>query len=1217
MLEAHNSSIERDGSSLDALLDGAAGTEYAPCVKSLALAFWDSARGAMTPLVAVVVVCMQSAVLTGRTAEPQPVWKWAVSGGGPAENDYCRGAACDDSGHSFVTGDISGTHCLVGGILTNAAGSLGDCYVVKYDPAGATQWVRVIGGASTEAGVDIDTDSVGSAVVAGTFGSSPLDCGLDTNGLPVTVVLTNGSRGVLLVKLTTDGATDWAVGFGGTGRAAANEVVCGANDEILATGPFAQLGTTLTFPDNTAVTNTGGDQGVWVGKWTSAGQFVWGFGLDGDGHEEGRGISTDAEGHILLCGEFDSQLTLGTNVHTTAGGSDIFVAKYDASGSLLWSSRYGSTNADAGRGIDPGPGGSVYVSGQFDGTVDFGGHVLTSTNQSTDCFLLKLDGDGNVLWARAFGSTAGDVGCEIESDASGRVTCAGSAFANLTFHDGTVVPTTAGIRDPFVARFDADGNLLWATAGGGSSDDVNFALGTDPAGQVTVVGAYSGSATYGSHTISDTGGTGADFFVARLGTNVASQGDGVLITNAMSFGGASREYYLHVPASYTGSDAVPLVFDLHGGGGNGSAAAEKHGWLPLSDQHGFIVVLPNAGGIMGPGMFDWNNYWQDPDIDDAGFLAALARKIRVEYNIDRDRIYMTGHSDGAAMANTFANFYSDQIAACAPVNGNWITTFGLPETLLSPNTAVPVWTWRGETETQLTGLQTRDVQDACQKAYWMRTLQTGPEQPCEVSSDGQFTYHDEIYTNGLAEYRFTETLGQFHTCQTNYAHRIWNEFFSQHRRTYSVPVPREITVESITFVDQAFPAAAPPYAHVIVSAPDDTELELQVSTNLLGMWTSGPTGTVVAGGRQRFMEETLPSEPRGYCRFRVLGPSGPLPSDDPAEHGITEQDLDGIRHRMDTAVATNLTTGCAILIAHRGKIIFREARGDMTTNEVYGLASTTKPVTATTVILASELGLVALTNAISSYIPGFAAVTLAGGAPPARPPTVMDAICNMSGISGAGESAPTNNTMSLAEYGDTVAGRDLVSEPGEWQYSGTGFTVAARCVESQAGVPFTTFIQQQLFDRLGMENTAFPPPSPSYPYDPDVVGRFIMAGGSLRSTLDDMAIFLEFHRFGGRYGGLRLLSESGARAMRKYQVTSTGLDFPVADDYGTGWWIERPGGPNGEYLTITGAGSLGSQMWVDLDSGVIGIIFTRTSYAIIDDWMRDIQLLVRSFSWSG
>jgi CubicO group peptidase (beta-lactamase class C family) len=338
---------------------------------------------------------------------------------------------------------------------------------------------------------------------------------------------------------------------------------------------------------------------------------------------------------------------------------------------------------------------------------------------------------------------------------------------------------------------------------------------------------------------------------------------------------------------------------------------------------------------------------------------------------------------------------------------------------------------------------------------------------------------------------------------------------------------------------------------------------------------------------------------------------------DPAEHGISESDLNEVRQRMESAVATNLTTGCAILIAHKGTVVFKESRGDMTTNEVYGIASTTKPITATTVVLAAELGLVNLSVAISNYIPAFADVTLAGGVSPARPPTVMDAICNMSGISGAGESAPGNNLMSLEEYADVVAGRDLVSEPGEWQYSGTGFTMAARCVESQAGVPFTAFIQQQLFDRLGMADTAFPPPSPSYPYDPDVVGRFVMAGGSLRSTLDDLAVFLEFHRLAGRYGDVRLLSESAARNMRKFQITSMGVDFPLADDYGTGWWIERPGGPNGEYLTIAGAGSLGSQMWVDLDSGVIGIIFTRTSYAVIDDWMRETQLLIRSFSWSG
>jgi len=463
------------------------------------------------------LLCLAAALAVSVTqvSAQAPPWLWARTGGGATATDYCRGAACDATGATYITGDFYGPGCLLGGALYDSVGNGADAYVIRYLADGTPAWVRVLGGTGAESGVDIDTDSTGAAILTGTYGTSPLDCGTNAAGQTVSLTLPSaGGRGVLLVKLNALGQTEWATGFSGTGTAAGNEVSTGPSDEILVTGPFAQNGTTLTLPDGAVLTKAGGDADVFVAKFSAAGAFQWGFGLNGDAHEEGRGISADAAGNVLVCGEFDGNLTLGSNAHQTAGLSDIFVAKYSPSGGFVWSRRFGGTGADAARGIDPAADGGVIVSGEFTGTIAFDNFTLTAAGTTKDLFLIKLSALGAVEWARSFGSPSADQGCEIEADATGNIYCAGSARTGLVFPGGTTL-NSAGLSDQFVAKFNASGTLLWATNGGGPGSDSNFALGLDPQGRASVVGFYSGSATYGPDTITGNG-TSIDFYLARL-----------------------------------------------------------------------------------------------------------------------------------------------------------------------------------------------------------------------------------------------------------------------------------------------------------------------------------------------------------------------------------------------------------------------------------------------------------------------------------------------------------------------------------------------------------------------------------------------------------------------------------------------------------------------------------------------------------------------------
>lgn len=144
--------------------------------------------------------------------------------------------------------------------------------------------------------------------------------------------------------------------------------------------------------------------------------------------------------------------------------------------------------------------------------------------------------------------------------------------------------------------------------------------------------------------------------------------------HTLNFDGMDRTYILHVPASYDGSQAVPLVLDFHGGGGNANTQMRTSNFSALADEKGFIVAYPNGTGRHEDKLLTWNGgtccaYAVEHQIDDVGFIRAAVAEIESQYNIDRKRIYATGLSNGAIFSYRLACDASDIFAAVAPVAG--------------------------------------------------------------------------------------------------------------------------------------------------------------------------------------------------------------------------------------------------------------------------------------------------------------------------------------------------------------------------------------------------------------------------------------------------------------------------------------------------------------------------------------------------------------------
>lgn len=137
-------------------------------------------------------------------------------------------------------------------------------------------------------------------------------------------------------------------------------------------------------------------------------------------------------------------------------------------------------------------------------------------------------------------------------------------------------------------------------------------------------------------------------------------------------GGLTREYILYVPASYTGATPVPLVFNFHGYSSDNSQQLFYGDFRPIADTADFLLVLPN-GTIDNTGNHFWNTFLNGASVDDVGFVRDLLDTLEANYNIDPNRVYSTGMSNGGFMSYTLACELNERIAAIASVTGDMVT----------------------------------------------------------------------------------------------------------------------------------------------------------------------------------------------------------------------------------------------------------------------------------------------------------------------------------------------------------------------------------------------------------------------------------------------------------------------------------------------------------------------------------------------------------------
>ena len=436
-------------------------------------------------IVCLVLLC-GAAVLMAQS----PQWEWKNRAGWSGSD---RGSciAIDSQGNQYVTGKIvfdGNTNIFVG----------------KMRPNGNWAWIfQRPGGTGDDEGLGIAVDGAGYVYVTGYF-SGTATFGSHT-------LTTNGSKDIFVAKIDpTNRIWVWAVKAGGAGNDEGHGIAVDGAGNAYVTGCFEG---TATFGSQTLTTTDEYANDVFVTKLGTSGNWLWAVKAGGDYYDDGRDIAVDGAGNAYVTGYFNNTATFGSYTLSATEGfySDIFVAKLGTSGNWLWAVEAGAVEHDVGDGIAVDGAGNAYVTGYFKNTAHFGNHTLTSSG-GYDIFAAKLNPSGNWLWAVKAGGTSVDQGYGIAVDGAGNAYVTGRFEGTATFGSHTL--TSTGSYDIFAARLNPSGTWQWAVKAGGTDSDTGSGIAVDGAGNAYVTGYFTGTATFGSHTLTSSGGT--DIFVAKL-----------------------------------------------------------------------------------------------------------------------------------------------------------------------------------------------------------------------------------------------------------------------------------------------------------------------------------------------------------------------------------------------------------------------------------------------------------------------------------------------------------------------------------------------------------------------------------------------------------------------------------------------------------------------------------------------------------------------------
>ncbi|MBL4735874.1 MAG: T9SS type A sorting domain-containing protein [Flavobacteriales bacterium] len=382
---------------------------------------------------------------------------WAKSMGG-SSIDYALSITIDAWGNVYTTGGFHNTADFdpspaIFDLISNGDY---DVFIQKLDSNGNFIWANSMGATSLDLGQSVSTDASGNVYVTGNYYTT-----VDFDPSGATYNLTsNGSADIFIQKLDPNGNLIWVNSFGGAYYDFCRSSTTDNSGNVYVTGAYQD---SVDFDPSGASFNltSNGNGDIFIQKLGPNGNLIWAKSMGATDYDGARSIKTDATGNIYVTGYYAGTVDFdpsGATFNLTANGNaDIFIQKLDANGNFIWANSIGGISSNNSESITIDNSGNVYVTGDYEGTVDFdpsGATFFLTANGSDDVFIEKLDANGNFIWAKSVGDASSDRGNSIITDVLGNVYVSGLYGDTVDFDPDSAIYnlTSNGGNDVFVLK---------------------------------------------------------------------------------------------------------------------------------------------------------------------------------------------------------------------------------------------------------------------------------------------------------------------------------------------------------------------------------------------------------------------------------------------------------------------------------------------------------------------------------------------------------------------------------------------------------------------------------------------------------------------------------------------------------------------------------------------------------------------------------------------
>lgn len=431
-----------------------------------------------------------------------PKHEWVRNMGGSL-NTVGTSVAVDNLGNVYTAGTFDGTSDFDPNNLTAAnltSNGKEDIFITKFNSKGEYIWAKSIGGSGSDQVHQLKLDGAGSPYIIGSF-EGTVD--FDPSSSGTQNLVSEGAADIYVAKFDVMGNFLWAKGYGGPADDKGISLDIKSSD-LAFTGYFTD---TINFNPSiaTAKHTSKGSADIFVTKLDLSGNYVWSKAIGGLSDEEGKSVSIDKSGNILLTGFFNGSVDfnpgLGDYFMAAKAARDGYVVKLNKTGDLVFSKVVGGNGFDAGQTILTDAGNNIYTVGYFTQPVDFDPSIndaFLNPGMSSSIFIQKLDSAGLYQWAKSFNATITGYSQSAGLDYLGNIYLTGYFSAPIDFGTGSGVSnlSSTGFDDIFIVKIYPSGKYASSNKIGGTKYENGFSLMMGSTGEMYGTGLFSGTVDF-------------------------------------------------------------------------------------------------------------------------------------------------------------------------------------------------------------------------------------------------------------------------------------------------------------------------------------------------------------------------------------------------------------------------------------------------------------------------------------------------------------------------------------------------------------------------------------------------------------------------------------------------------------------------------------------------------------------------------------------------